>query len=251
MYRETSMLEFSKIESRVTPCVIAHRGASKVHHENTLEAFEEAIRMGADAVEFDVRRTKDGVLVVHHNVLGPRSRRRVNNLTYEQLSAEYNARKIHLCTLDEALRLCEGRISLDVELKEGGYQEEVLSQVERYYDLNHVAFTSFQDETISELRRLRPNAITGLLIGLHIPARLLTKSHHLLSLKRVRQSGADFVAPNWKLARLGLVKRMREAGYPSVVWTVDNITTVRKLAEFGVAGIITNRPHRTLAAINT
>jgi len=207
--------------------------------------------MGADAVEFDVRRTKDGVLVVHHNVLAPRSRRRLGNLTYEQLSAEYNARKMRLCTLSETLQLCEGRISLDVELKEGGYQEEVLSQVERYYDLKYVAFTSFQDKTISELKRIRPTAFTGLLIGLHIPARLLTQSHHLLSLKRVRQSGADFVAPNWKLARLGLVKRMREAGFPSLVWTVDNVTTVHKLVEFGVAGIITNRPDRTLAAMNT
>ena len=47
--------------------VIAHRGASAAAPENTLAAFDLARRMGADAVELDVRRTRDGVLVVHHN----------------------------------------------------------------------------------------------------------------------------------------------------------------------------------------
>jgi glycerophosphoryl diester phosphodiesterase len=47
--------------------VIAHRGASKAAPENTIAAFELAGRLGADAVELDVRRTRDGALVVHHN----------------------------------------------------------------------------------------------------------------------------------------------------------------------------------------
>src|ERR1700694_5554003 len=49
------------------PLVIAHRGASSDAPENTPAAFEAAIALGVDAVELDVRRTSDGVLVVHHN----------------------------------------------------------------------------------------------------------------------------------------------------------------------------------------
>src|SRR6202162_5005148 len=49
------------------PLVIAHRGASREAPQDTPAAFEDAVTMGADAVELDVRRTSDGVLVVHHN----------------------------------------------------------------------------------------------------------------------------------------------------------------------------------------
>ena len=51
---------------RVTD-VIAHRGVSRLTQENTIEAFELAVGVGADAVELDVRRAADGVLVVHHD----------------------------------------------------------------------------------------------------------------------------------------------------------------------------------------
>ncbi len=236
------MLDFKKIGSRHSPFIVAHRGASKIQHENTLEAFEEAIRMGADAIEFDVRRTKDGLMVVHHNMLAPRSRRRLSNLTYEQILEEHRPKQIHVCTLEEALRLCSGRISLDIELKEAGYEREVIEQAEGFYDLRHIAFTSFLDGAILTIKRTRPSTTTGLLIGVHIPARFLAKSHNLLSVKRVRQSGADFVAPSWKLARFGFIRRMQAAGFPSVVWTVDNIGTAQKLVELGVSGIVTNRP---------
>src|SRR4249919_2745588 len=47
--------------------VIAHRGASRLAQENTLTAFEMAVISGADGVELDVRRSVDGVLVVHHD----------------------------------------------------------------------------------------------------------------------------------------------------------------------------------------
>ena len=48
------------------PVVIAHRGASHYYHQNTMEAFEAAVDMQAEMMEFDVRRTCDNVLVVHH-----------------------------------------------------------------------------------------------------------------------------------------------------------------------------------------
>jgi glycerophosphoryl diester phosphodiesterase len=51
------------------PDVIAHRGASAAARENTVEAFELAVEMGADGIELDVRRTADGYLVVHHDAL--------------------------------------------------------------------------------------------------------------------------------------------------------------------------------------
>ena len=103
------------------PLVIAHRGASREAPENTPAAFEAAIAVGADAVELDVRRTADGELVVHHNA----SRRGipVSMLTYPAL---VRLSRHEPPLFDTVLDLCAGRIALDVEVKEAGYEAEIM-----------------------------------------------------------------------------------------------------------------------------
>ena len=108
--------------------MIAHRGASREAPQNTPAAFEAAIAMGADAVELDVRRTSDGVLVVHHNA----SRRGVPlaMLTYSglvRLSRHEPPR------LDTVLDLCAGRIAVDIEVKEVGFEAEVMEEASRRF----------------------------------------------------------------------------------------------------------------------
>src|SRR3982751_167704 len=90
--------------------IVAHRGASAIAPENSLEAFEAAIAVGADMVEFDVRSTADGVLVVVHDPL-PLVR-------YADLDPMPPR-------LEEVVATCAGRIALDVELKEAGMEREV------------------------------------------------------------------------------------------------------------------------------
>src|ERR1700692_4296731 len=101
------------------PLVIAHRGASRDAPANTPAAFEAAIAVGADAVELDVRRTADVVLVVHHNA----SRRGVP-LTLLTYSALVRLSRNEPPRLDTVLDLCAGRIALDIEVKEPGYEAE-------------------------------------------------------------------------------------------------------------------------------
>src|ERR1700761_3714211 len=90
--------------------VFAHRGCTEGFTENTLEAFAEAKRLGADGVELDVRLTADGALVVHHDPLvagiGP-----VAEVTVPQLPG-------HIPLLVDALAVCEGMV-VNVEIKNG------------------------------------------------------------------------------------------------------------------------------------
>jgi glycerophosphoryl diester phosphodiesterase len=118
--------------------VVAHRGASAIAPENSLEAFEKAIELGADLVEFDVRRSADGVLVISHDPL-PRP---------------------DVPTLAEVVDLCAGRIALDVELKETGLEEEVL----RVAAGSDFVVTSFLPEVVAMTKRLRPDVRVGLLL---------------------------------------------------------------------------------------
>lgn len=141
--------------------VVAHRGASSVAPENTLEAFTRAIELGADVVELDVRRNHDGGLVI----------------THDPLPAPPEAP-----TLEQVVELCAGRIALDVELKEPGLEEDVL----RVVSGADFVITSFLEEVVAETKRLRPDVRAGLLLR---PDRAA----------RPDATPADFLAPHYAL----------------------------------------------------
>jgi glycerophosphoryl diester phosphodiesterase len=86
----------------------------------------------------------------------------------------------------------------------------------------------------------------GLLVGAHRVKSMLS-SKRVLTIARVRRLNADFVSPHRVLVRLPFVRRMRLAGIPLVVWTVNDVRTARRLSRQGIAGIITNVPERFVA----
>ena len=102
--------------------VAAHRGVAAGAAENTIAAFTNAIDVGADMIEFDVRRTRDGELIAFHDaVVGGVP---VSGLTRDEIEAVAGVRPPLLA---EVLRVCAGRIRLDVELKEDGYVRDVMA----------------------------------------------------------------------------------------------------------------------------
>src|ERR1700726_5171228 len=183
------------------PLVIAHRGASRDAPANTPAAFEAAIALGADAVELDVRRTSDGVLVVHHNA----SRRGVP-LTLLTYSALVRLSRHEPPRLDTVLDLCAGRIALDIEVKEPGYEDEVIEAASRRFPRERLMYTSFEESVISTIRRLDPSARCGLLLS---PARLrtLTPRYEALPFDLAERCGADLLAVHQWLAPLRLRSR--------------------------------------------
>jgi len=229
------------------PLVIAHRGASRDAPENTPAAFEAAIALGADAVELDVRRTADGVLVVHHNA----SRRGVPlaMLTYSglvRLSRHEPPR------LDTVLDLCAGRIALDIEVKEAGYEAEVIEAASRRFPRDRLLYTSFEEPVIAAIKHLDPDARCGLLLG---PGRLhsRTERYGTLPFDLAERCGADLLAVHQWLAPVrrrsrrgpgtGLLAEAQARGLPLMVWTVDGPQRLRSyLADGRVAGIITDLP---------
>ncbi len=97
--------------TRSRPLVLGHRGASAVAPENTVAAFTRARELGADGVELDVRRTADGVLVVHHD-----PEVRDVGLIASMTLAELRAARPTVATLAEALDACRGLV-LNAEVK--------------------------------------------------------------------------------------------------------------------------------------
>jgi len=237
------MIDFTDLKNIGRPIIIGHRGAPKAARENTVEAFEKAMALGVDAVEFDVRRTADDVLVVHHNARVTPNTQRIALSPYEKVQKAARGRGYEVPTLDEVLDVCRGRVSIDVELKETGYEEEVIEAVLKKFDLRHVMFKSFRESCVKKLMSYEPSLFAGLLLGYKIDISKGSGLRKKISpLARVQRTGAQFVSPHWRLLRRGFIDRMHEAGLPVFTWTVNDPRVALRLIRRGVDGIITNVP---------
>ena len=215
--------------------------------ENILEAFLKGLELGAEFVEMDVRRTRDGVLVVHHDV-------EINGLRIR--GAEWAEVKIHaekmglvIEKLEEVLQGLEGKIKIDVELKESGYEKEVMSLILQYFEAVNFIVKSFLDESVWEIKKYFPTITCGLLLGkgqeknLSKIAWLRQKIGEFFPWKRVRTCRADFIAPNWRLCIFGLHLAAKRRRIPVLVWTLNDVRLIRKfMLSFAVNGIITDQP---------
>jgi glycerophosphoryl diester phosphodiesterase len=223
--------------------VVAHRGASRGMVDNSPEAFEKAIELGADMIEFDVHRTRTGELIVFHD--DHAGGRPVGELTGAEIGDAIGHTPP---TLTRVFEIARGRIGLDVELKEGGYVDRVLAQLTERFEPEEVVVTSFLDDVVAECKRLAPQLRAGLLVGLARPRPYLrTRFSELDPITRLQACGADFLAPHTALARLGAVERVTKAGYPAFVWTINDEAAMRRLfAGRHVAALITDVPGRAL-----
>jgi glycerophosphoryl diester phosphodiesterase len=217
--------------------VAAHRGVAAGAAENTIAAFTNAIDVGADMIEFDVRRTRDGELIAFHDAAVDGAP--VSALTRDEIEAAAGVRPPLLA---EVLRTCAGRIRLDVELKEDGYVADVMAVLRAGFDPAQMVVTSFLPAVVAHAKDAFPEVKTGLLVGdggplANLPARL----REVFPVGLARRVRADYLAPNYRLAGLGVVRRAAAAGLPCLLWTVNSPDLIRRYAaDPRVAVIITD-----------
>lgn len=203
--------------------IVAHRGASAEAAENTLEAFQRAIEVGADMIEFDVRRDLSGALRISHDPILDLG--------------------IPLPTLEETLRLTQGRIQLDVELKEPDCERDAIELLLRYFALDEFCITSFLAPALHQTRAIHPGIRTGLIFG-----GKLERAAWNSGVRAVCESpDCDILVAHYRL-----VDKAEEIGKPLFVWTVDDPALTRKLFDRPlVEAIVTNNPRQALALRST
>jgi glycerophosphoryl diester phosphodiesterase len=237
-----------RVTPRNYPFVVAHRGASAVEPENSAAAFRAAVKMKADYIECDVRKTKDGTLVINHDAgfCG----QTISGATMAELRKAAQANKVELVTFDQLLQLAKD-IRLDIELKETGYEEEVLRALQRHHwGPEDFVFTSFHDHSIQRIKWLSPATRCGLLLGVEKPKNpARTRLSELFPLRRLKACNADFVAPHFRLMRFAFARRLTAGGFPIWVWTVDDSRRIARLMRTrGVEAVITDVPDAGLKA---
>jgi glycerophosphoryl diester phosphodiesterase len=235
--------------------IIAHRGRTTlVESENTLEAFQSAIALGIPYIEFDLRRTQDGYIICYHDKTIDGTR--IRDLTYDRILAIAQTKGVEIPLFEEVLSLCSGKIGLDIEVKEKGYENQIISIALKYLDYSEFVMKSFNDSSVRKIKNIDPKIRAGLLLGKLPPKYLWFVSlSHIFPEYRIFKTGADFVSPNHKLLKLGFLWRMDRIGRDVYIWTVNEERLLAKfLTNRSISAIITDRPElamKILASIES
>jgi glycerophosphoryl diester phosphodiesterase len=223
--------------------VIAHRGASGQRPENTVPAYELAFEQGADMIEIDLHRTRDGEIVVTHDesLIGLGGRGEIADATSAEVRALDAGEGERVPLLEEVLDRFGARIPFNLELKSAsggpypGLERAALDAVIGRGLLDRTLFSSFSDRVLATLRELAPEARIGVLVSPRSPQRWRERA------RAVRAEAVHFWAG---LASDEAVGTAHADGLRVHVYTVDDPDQQRVLCERGVDGIFTNYPRR-------
>lgn len=209
---------------------IGHRGAKGHVTENTIASFRKGLALGADAIELDVRETKDGEIVVLHDedlkrVFGTKGK--IGELKLKE-AKRLSSGKIP--TLQEALKAIKARTIL-VELKEPGTERNVFSIIRKSKDLNRVIFISFHESCLRNIRKLHKTVPTG-----------FTYARHSSPIKKALSLKAQYLVSLYRFTHTALVEQAHKAGLKVIVWTVNTRQEAKTMTKKGVDGITSDKP---------
>ena len=213
---------------------IGHRGARAYAPENTISSFKKALEIGVDAIELDVRKTKDNQLVVIHDDDVKRTtdgEGLVCELTLKEIKGFSAEGGEKIPTFEEALDFLDKKVKVFVELKEEGLEKQVLLAVHERGLEKNVVITSFIEDVLKKVREMDDKVETGLIYAKHknpLKAALDLKANYLVAL--------------YRFVHTANVEKAHENGLKVVVWTINNPEEVEEYAKKGVDGIASDKP---------
>jgi glycerophosphoryl diester phosphodiesterase len=201
------------------PLLLGHRGARAVKSipENTLASFDRALADGCDGFEFDVRLTFDLEAVICHD---PKAGgEKIERATAKQVS--------QLPRLRDVLQRYRDSF-LDIELKVKGLERTMVDLFLRHKPRRGFVVSSFLPGTLKSLHAEDPTIPLGLICETKTQLRLWS------------ELPVEYVIPIHELADPELIRRVKGAGKKVIVWTVNSAEDMRRFAEQGVDGIISD-----------
>jgi glycerophosphoryl diester phosphodiesterase len=234
------------------PLVIAHRGASAYEPENTLRAFDLAIRQGAQMIELDLHVTSDNhVVVIHDPTLNHRTnlKGRVDGLTLAEIRRADAGKGERIPTLDETLDLTLGKARLYLEIKDPRAALPTLRIIRNRQCQAQVMLASFDIELMRGLGEEVRDTELGLILGnatFH-PVVRWREAFPWLALKRINH---QVLCMQVELCYGYLASRARANGKKLYVWTADKERQFARMTSIGVDGIVTNKPDCLISYLN-
>ena len=221
------------------PLIIAHRGFSSHHLENTLAAVRAALELGVDFVEIDVQETRDGELIVFHDyrlnrICGGHGRVRHKTL------AEIQRLNPRIPTLREVLNACQGRARVLIEIKRAD-PHKVAEMIAKLRMEREVIVFSLSVARMKQFAAAAPGVPRFGLIARNL-SWAMARLKAAVAVEGIGISRRLVTSPR-------VVRRIQQRGWKVFVWTVNREVEMKKLASWGVDGIITNYPDRAKSSL--
>ncbi len=220
---------------------IAHRGASGQFPENTLLAFQKALKYSCDGIELDVHLSADGQLIVFHDdlVLFNNKKTLVSDLSYLELKTIVLPEKQFIPLLTEVLDLIDKKCFINIELKGSNTAKAVVEIVNLYikdkkWNYSHFLISSFSKDLLLETKFLNPE----------IRLAILTDFDLELAFDFAKYLKLYAINPQFELITETDLQRMHYAGFKIFAWTVNQKVDIKYLIEMGIDGIISDFPER-------
>jgi glycerophosphoryl diester phosphodiesterase len=221
---------------------IAHRGAKGYEPENTLKAFQKALDLNADGIELDVHLSADGhIIVIHDETIDRTTNGKgfVNTLSLTELKSFLIENQYEIPTLNEVFDLTDKKCLINIELKDVGTSNKVVSLIEEYisdknWSYEHFIISSFDWNYLEEVRNLNPNIAIG----------VLTEENLDTALAFAEKIKARAIHPDYHLLNMENVNQVHEKGFMVLPWTVNIEEDIQKIKSFKVDGIISDFPDR-------
>ena len=226
----------------MAPLIISHRGKIDLSsQENTLVGIQEVIDLGIDMVEFDVRKTKDNVLICYHDA-------NIQNIPISEIYFEQLKERVpEVCSFVEVIDICKEKIGVNVEIKESGFESIIVELLTKNFEYGSFFVTSFFPLIIREIKKLDARIQAGLLLGhgfnLSVYYRVIKES---MFMNDFLYSNADFISPYYKIYELGLMAKFKELEIPIQLWTVNDIGLLKDLINSDIQSIVTDIPEKAL-----
>lgn len=220
---------------RGRPLIFGHRGLPGNEVENRLEAFQAALALGADGVEFDVQLSADGVPMVIHDFRLERttgSEGKVAGLAAAELEA------LGLPRLEQVLGALPGTALLNIEIKDfgprdRGLERKVIGLVRDRDAEERVLFSSFNPLALARIRRVEPRFYTAQL------------THHRWPIRALRLGylwRPPALHPHFREVTPEKVRSWRGRGRRIIVWGADTAAELEAVLRLDIDGVITDRP---------
>ncbi|MBQ7820850.1 MAG: hypothetical protein IJ391_01015 [Clostridia bacterium] len=220
----------------------AHRGASQYAPENTLSSFYLGLLQNANGIETDVRRSKDGELILFHDDTLERVAEissRVNDLTLHELKQIkiYKTPNIgfydRIVTFREFLEhFASYDINFAIELKDNGIEADVLKLTKEFGIMEKTTFTSFAFDYLKNIKDADKSARIGWLIV----------NPDEQSVERLLEIGGEEIAPKAENITKELMQMLRSKNLGVRAWGVSNTELMKKMCELKVDGMTVNFP---------
>ncbi|MFX1394518.1 MAG: glycerophosphodiester phosphodiesterase [Promethearchaeota archaeon] len=222
--------------------IIGHRGANKIAPENTLKSFQKAIDLGADYIEFDIHKSKDGEIVVIHdsNTFATTGHEGlINRMTLEELKKLDCGDGEQIPTLRETIKLVKNKIGLQIEIKAKGIADHLVAILREEELIGSSIISSLQHSELLKIKKIEP------ILKIATLEPIITRWKNDWSylggiINNAIKYNCYAIHPRYQLVNHKFIDFAHNNDLKINIWTINSKAAIKKYIKMGVDGIITD-----------